>query len=434
MQVARVLFVVCLSAAFLWMNAGAWAAERDIPPNRLGVEAAVEQAFAANPGLREVQTRYDALAALPSQVGTRPDPMLSLNAQNFPTDTFAYDQEPMTQVQLGISQQLPFPGKLALRAEAAEYDAVAARHNVAEARLLLERDVRSLWWGLYYLDRSLDIVARNQELLRQFVRIAQTKYQVGDGLQQDVLLAQLELSKLLDQEIMLNGTRRMEAAKLNRLMNQPGDVRLELPETVGLTLPDVATETDLYHRAEANRPSLARQQSRIQAAQSRVALAKKDYYPDFTVGAAYGFRWGENPGMGERSDLMSLGVSVNLPIYQNRKRAQAVSQRESELSGARYALADELDQLRSEITQGRALFSQARDQLELLETGIIPQARQTVESMLAGYQVSEVDFLNLVRSQVTLYNYETLYWRSLATANQTLARIRAAVGGEIGVE
>jgi len=397
----------------------------------LTLEGAVERAVGGNPDLSETWARYEAMAAIPSQVGTRPDPMLSLNALNFPTDTFDFGQEAMTQLQLGLSQTFPFPGKLALREEAALHDANAAQQTVDETRLGLIRDTRSGWWMLFFLDRALELVGRNQELLRQLVQIAKTKYEVGDGLQQDVLLAQLELSKLLEQSINLTGARRRESAKLNRLMNQPADFLLALPGTVTADLPEVASEPDLFERAELGRPRLARQRIRIQAAQSRVDLAKKDYYPDFSLGAAYGVRSGENPGgMGARSDLFSVRLSVNLPIYQDRRRAQAVSQKESELTGARYRLQDEINAMRSEISQATASFLQARDQLQLLETGIVPQARQTVESMLAGYQVSEVDFLNLVRSQITLYNYETLYWRSLSTANQALARLRAAVGEE----
>lgn len=434
MYVVKAWSSLLMVLGMVWASVGvASAASERIYPGEgeLTLEAATQLALRDNPDLAEMRSRYEAMAAIPSQVGTRPDPVLSLNALNFPTDTFDFSQEAMTQVQLGLSQKFPFPGKLSLAEEAAEYEADAALHSVEETRLRLIRDVRSLWWTLFYLDRALETVDRNQALLRQFVQIAKTKYEVGDGLQQDVLLAQLELSKLLEQSINLAGARRSETAKLNRLMDQPTDTALVIPANVSRELPDVASESELFNRGESNRPTLSLQRSRIQAAQSRVKLAKKDYYPDFTVGAAYGFRSGENPvGMGDRSDLFSVRLSVNLPIYQGRKRDQAVDQRESELAGARYALADEINAMRSEISQSQAVFVQARDQLELFETGILPQSRQTVESMLAGYQVSEVDFLNLVRSQITLYNYETLYWRSLSTANQALARMRAAVGGE----
>ena len=108
-----------------------------------------------------------------------------------------------------------------------------------------------------------------------------------------------------------------------------------------------------------------------------------------------------------------------------------MNQRSSELQSERYALLDELNAVHAEISRANADYFQAREKYSLFETGIIPQARQTVQSMLAGYQVSEVDFLNLVGSQITLFNFETQYWHSLSAANQALARLHAAVGGEI---
>ena len=84
----------------------------------------------------------------------------------------------------------------------------------------------------------------------------------------------------------------------------------------------------------------------------------------------------------------------------------------------------------SSISQAKTDYQRASDQVSLFIEGIIPQARQTVESMLAGYQVDQVDFLNLVRSQVTLLNYELQYWKSYTEVNQSIARIQAAVGEE----
>ena len=399
----------------------------------LGLDEAVAIAIAENPNLAQMQARYEAKTAIPSQVGALPDPVLSFNAMNLPTDSFNTGQEAMTQMQVGISQRFPFPGKLALKEQESSFKAEAALNNVDETRLRLIRDVRSSWWTLHYLDQALELVARNQQLLRQFVEIARTKYEVGNGLQQDVLLAQLELSKLLDQKIQLTGARRGEAARLNRLIDRPTPDAIALPNSVNPTLPELADETELFTRAQALRPLLARIQNEVRAAESRLGLAQKDYYPDFTVGALYGFRRGNNPPNvgGDRADFLTLKFSVNLPLYPNRKRASAVSQRTSELLGERYALQDEHNAVHAEISRATADYLQARDQFSLFGTGIIPQARQTVQSMLAAYQVSEVDFLNLVRSQVTLFNYETQYWRSLSAANQALARLHAAVGGEV---
>ncbi len=121
---------------------------------------------------------------------------------------------------------------------------------------------------------------------------------------------------------------------------------------------------------------------------------------------------------------------MNVPIFAATKQRKAVNQRSSELMQQRYALQDQWNKVRAEISTAYSDFHQAKNQVVLFKSGIIPQAQQTVASMLAGYQVNKVDFLNLVRSQITLYNYETQYWKALTEANQALAQLTAVVGKE----
>jgi cobalt-zinc-cadmium efflux system outer membrane protein len=275
----------------------------------------------------------------------------------------------------------------------------------------------------------LQITDNNYALLQQFVEIARTKYEVGEGLQQDVLLAQLELSKVLNQQIMLKASRRNAVASLNALLDKPANSEMHLPETVTLQLPALRQENRLYQQAETSRALLESNRLGINAAKSRLDLAKKGYLPDFTVDAAYGAR-ANTPSGSSRSDLLSLNLSINVPIFAAQKQAKAVDQRTSELLQEKYTLQDEWNKVRSQITQGYTDYQRAKDQVVLFETGIVPQARQTVASMLAGYQVNKVDFLNLVRSQITLFEYETQYWKAFTEANQSLAQISAAVGSE----
>jgi outer membrane protein TolC len=397
----------------------------------LGLEDAVARALAGNPGLAEMQARAAAMAAIPPQAGSLPDPMLSLNALNFPVDTFDRDQEPMTQLQIGIEQSVPFPGKLALQERAAEQDADAAASNVEETRLRLVHSVRQTWWQIFYLDRALGIVARNQELLRQFVEIARTKYTVGEGLQQEVLLAQVELSRMLDRRIDLQGRRSQQAARLNALLDRRADTPVVLPAHVDEALAGILPEAELYARAEAVRPLLEQRRREVEAARSRRDYARRDRYPDFKLGAAYGFRQGENADGSSRPDFASLRIGMSLPLYAGRKQDRALDQRSSELLQRQYALQDEWARVQAEIAAAFADYRRAGEQVQLFRTGIIPQARQSVASMLSGYQVNKVDFLNLVRAQITLYDYETQYWKSFSEANQALARLSAAVGEEV---
>ena len=394
------------------------------------MERAVAEALAANPSLAAIEARAKALAEIPDQAESLPDPNLSINALNLPLDSLSLSQEAMTQLQIGVTQALPYPGKLALRAQAASHEANAAVSELDEKRLQLVRDVKTVWWNLFYLDRALEVIARNQVLLAQFVNVAETRYTVGQGLQQDILLAQLELSKLSDSKIRVENRRENETIRLNLLRDRAAAEAILLPTSVDeslLSLKDIQT---LQARAATGRPTLAAQEARLGAASRRIDLAKKGYAPDFKVGAVYGFRSGNNPDGSSRTDVGSILFSMNLPIYTGSKQDRVVDQRNAEWLQKKYELHEQRNRVASQVQQAMTDYRRASEQTQLFQQEIIPQARQTVDAMLAGYQVGKVDFLNLVRAQTTLYDYETQYWKALSAANQAMARLVAAVGEE----
>lgn len=399
-------------------------------PGVLTLQDAVDTVLAANPKLAEIRARAEALAAVPSQVGTLPDPKLSFGALNLPTDSFDLDQEPMTQLQIGVRQTVPFPGKLRLRETIATLDAETASLNVDDLTLALVADVKSVWWQLAYLREAAKIVERNQVLMREFVEIASTKYEVGQGLQEDVLLAQLELSKLTDLDLKIHEMSETAYAQLNALLDWPAGRRPVLPENLSAELPELLPEEQLQDLALQNRPMIAAMEKQIEAAESAVDLAKKDYYPDFNFFAAYGFRDGEDTMGDSRPDLASFGVTVDVPIFASRKQSRAVDQRRSEFVQKLAALTNTKARIRRDVSIAVANYRRSRDGASLFRTGIVPQARQTVSSMLAAYQVDEVDFLNLVNAEITLYNYEMQFWKAVADANGALANLEAASGTE----
>jgi len=398
----------------------------------LRLEQAVLIALEHNPGLAGLQAQSEAMHTLPSQAGALPDPVLSLNAMNLPVDSFDTGQEAMTQMQVALSQSFPFPGKRGLKREAIEHKADASDAMLAERRSSITGDVRAAWWRLMYQDRALQIIEQNEELMRDFVEIARTKYRVGNGLQQDVLLAQLELSRLLERELRIAGIRRGIQAELNALLGRRADRAVTLPSLPpNAGLPELPPEPTLLQMAGASRDLIDVKRDLVEAAQADLEFAKRDRYPDFKLGVGYGFRDGFDPRRGkDRSDLVSVMLSVNIPLYSASKQSKAIEQRSHEVSRQRFALHDTLRHVEAGVARSFAEYHAARDQVALLETAIIPQAQQTVSSMLAGYQVNQVDFLNVVNTQITLYNAQINYWESLSRAKQSLARLASAVGEE----
>ena len=397
----------------------------------LNIGRAVQIALEANSRLLTLNAEAEAMAFAPSQVGALPDPMLSFNAMNLPTDTFDLDQEPMTQLQLMLSQKFPFPGKRQLRREVAETMVGVAQKQTDEYRDVLTGKVREAWWRLFSVDRSLQIVDSNKRLLRDFVEIAKTKYAVGKGLQQDVLLAELELSRLTNRELQLAGNRRRIQATLNGLLNRVPDHPITLPEEPpSETLPMLESVTSLTQFAVERRDLIQAIELKLEAADKTVELAEKDRWPDFQVGVGYADRQGSDPIRGSRSDFLSLMFSINLPLYSGQKQDKALQQRIHEREYERYRLSDTVRIIETEIGVQAAEYSAAREQALHLKNEIIPQAEQTVSAMLAGYEVNKVDFLNVVNGQIMLYNASIDYWNAMASAKQALARLAAGVGKE----
>ncbi len=391
-------------------------------------------ALAHNAGLAAARARARAAAEIPPQAGSLPDPVLSLKALNLPADTWSLTQENMTQIQLGVTQAIPFPGKLDLAREAASRRALAAGEQSAEWRLRLLRDVRLRWWRIWWLDKAIALLQRDRELLRGLVRTAEIRYATGKGLQQDVLLAQVELSRLGEQRRDLIARRESEAASLIALAGGGVSLPARLPETTPASAAPPPF-SELQRLARQRRPLLRALAREAEAKQAEVELADKDRWPDFSIGAAWGFRSCANPANGRaRANLASIMLSMSLPIHADEKQDRKLAQRKAEHAGAELDMRDAILRVDAEIKAALADWRAARDRARLFAQGILPQARQTTASMLAGYQTGKVDFLNLVRAQLAEFDAEIRYWREISRERQARARLLAAVGLETGTQ
>lgn len=388
----------------------------------------VKTALANNPEVAASSAHLRMLDYKAQQAGSLEDPMLMLKIQNgVITDPLNFRRDSMTQKVVGISQQLPWFGKRALRSDVARREAEASHWNREERILDIVRGVKETYYQIYFTDKSLEILAKNTRILEDFITIAQNRYAVGQGVQQDIFKAQLEKSKLLDMEITLEQQRRGLEIRLNSLLYRPMDTPVGVipdPQLTPLTYGDA----ELLEQAEQNRPLLKGMQAQIGKAEAAQALARKEFFPDFTVSFEYMQR---EPAMGsDGSDMYGLGVTFNLPVQRERRHAMlAESASEQAMSAAE--LNDAKNSIRSTIADLISQMDRRRKLAELYKGGIIPQAEQALESAVIAYRVGKVDFLALLDSRLTLFNYERDYYDSLADYQIRLAQLEATVGADL---
>ncbi len=422
-SISKYLYYTSLILIFVFsMSEGYSQSTEDI----LILDDLIKIAKEKNPRLRSLYSAIQVDSAKIPQAGALPDPILSLNILNLPTNSFTFDQEPMTGKQIALKQLFPFPGKLGLKEDISSEGTAISRANYQEYQNQMIKDLKIGYYDLYIVDKSIEITDKNQQLLKQFTEIAESKYKVGKGLQQDVLKAQVELSKMIDRLIQLEQKRAVKQAQINTILNQPVNMPLGTPEEPEFTMLDKTLDT-LQIIAKINRPLLMGWESMKKQSSLKVDLAKKDYWPNFGVFLAYTQRdelQNGNPGY----DFVSGGISLSLPIYSGSKQSKKVEETTYSKSMVDERYQQILNQVYFELENKLTSVEKNAKLVELYKTGIIPQASQSLESAMIGYQTDKVDFLTLINNQITLFNYELDYYRVISDYNKDLASLEYVTG------
>ncbi len=368
------------------------------------LERYIQQALSDNPSLKAAGTRVEAFNERIPQAGALPDPMLGFGIANLPINSFELNQEAMTGKWVSLGQKFPFPGKLGIKENIAGHQRDRQQAMMESVKSQLIRKVKETYYNWSYIRTSIEIVESNQALMDQFVDIALSKYQVGIGLQQDVLRAQTERTKF---ENRLLDLRQMEAtlkARLNTLLNHDVDAELQPPKELDFQTISISSDSIITIAMTSN-PSVQAYHARERMTDAMVKLAKKNYYPDLKIGAKYTQRDDTPAGM-KRYDFFSIQAEIGIPLYWKSKQDRLLQQKQIEQRQVDEEFQDVLKDLEFRLSDLLLKETRTRDQIDVYQTGIIPQASQTLESALSGYQVGKVDFLTLLSSQMALYNYQ----------------------------
>ena len=409
----------CITAVMLALPA---AAQEPADPQLAALLAEAQQ---NNPDVQAARREVLAARSKVSPAGALEDPMLEAGVVNYPVQSRNFKAEDMTMKMIGLAQRLPYPGKRALRREVADKEAAVVEANLEELRNKVRREVKLAYYELGLIEESQRLAESNRRILEQYLSIAEARYGVGQGTQADVLKAQTQVSKMLEELIKLGRERPMAENELNRAVGR-GSVPLSVSPPPAQARAVELRLDELRAAARENRPQLAAQQRMIDRSVAAIGLARKEYYPDFDVRFSYGQR--DNFDDMKREDMISITFAINLPVWRKSKLDPMVAEAEAMRDQASAMYQAKLNELDAMLRQQVAAAEQSLKAARLYETGLLPQARLTADASLAAYRVGRVDFFTLLDSRMTVFNAEVGYAASLAAYHKALAEIDFLTG------
>ncbi len=375
-----------------------------------------------NPEIVAAQKKYEAARQRPSQASSLPDPMFSpgYSANGRPWPGAGLGMEPASQIGFMVSQEFPFPGKRKLAGEMAEKEAEAEWQRYQQAQLSVVSRLKQAYYRRAYAFAAVGVLDRYVALLRDFLRITEARYSVGRAPQQDVFKAQTQISILETKRLQLDRERRAREAEINSLVNRPPGSPLPSPADLR-PLPVAIGLEELYAAARENSPMLRSDEKMIQRAELAVNMARKEYYPDFTLNGGY-------YNMGRMPDMYMFRADIRFPLYFFRKQRAAVTEEGQNLAQSRKTFEATNQNLHFRI-QDDYLMAQTSEQLvRLYGQTVIPQASLALESSLASYETGAVDFLTVLTNYITVVEYQMNYLEELQSVYLALARLEEMTG------
>ncbi len=377
-----------------------------------------------NPQIEAARQGWQAAKKVPTQVSTLPDPQFNLQhvSVGSPRPFAGYTNSDFAYLGLGVSQDIPYPGKLRLKGEIAKREADVSQQQVESVRRAVLAELKGTYFQLAYLSKTLTILEEDGELLKQVEQAADARYRSGMGTQQDVLQAQLQKTKLLREFAMHHLQVGKLEAQLKHLLNRSqGSQDIETADLAETPL--AQTYEDLLTAAQVQNPEIASAQKMIEKQSLQVDLARKDFYPDFNVQ----YMWQRTDPTQFRAYYM-LSVGVRVPIYRGRKQRPELAQAEAEKLRARSEFQAQSQLVASELRSQYVIVQQTSELLKIHREGLSPQARSEFQAGLAAYQSNKQDFQAVLTAFLDVLHLDEDYWQNVAEYETAIARLEQLTG------
>jgi outer membrane protein, heavy metal efflux system len=367
--------------------------------------AFVRAVLARNPSIESARQGWHAALGRERQAGAFDDPMVELQLAplSVPSSKAPLGYEVM------VSQMLPWFGKRSLDASAAAAEAEAAKSDFEGTKRDLALTALNLYDQYFVAYRSLEINAQHVKLMGAMRDAATAQFSSGRGSAQDALQAEAELTHMEHDAVVLTSQRDIVVAQMNELLHRPpGEPLPPPPDALPTPPPADATTGHLEEQAVQGRQDIAAARQRARAAQSRADRADRDAYPDFTVSTSYNSMW----DMPEHRWMVGLGF--NLPIWSGKRGGMADEARAMQAQ-FQSDVARMSDMARTQVFVAVKRLEESEHVLRLMETRLLPIARERIDAARAGFVTSQNPFMAVIEAEKNLRDVELEY--QMARAN-----------------
>ena len=397
-------------------------AEHNAAPTSL--RELTQEAEQKNPQIAASFHAWQAARSVPKQVSALPETQLLVQqfSVGSPRPFAGYSNSDFAYIGFGASQDIPYPGKRQLRASVAEHEAASMEAQTDSVRRTVVGNLKMVYFRLAYIQQTLGVLQRSVELLNQIQEASEARYRVGQGNQQDVLKAQLQHTKILQEIAHHHQEEGLLEAQIKQALGRPQESADIVAETLTIRrLPYSAAE--LLQKARERNPDVHAKQASIRQRETQVELAHKNFRPDFNVQYNY-----EHNATQFRDYYMAT-FGIRLPNRGRQKAELAEAQENQER--ARQELDAESQRVLSEVQQQYVRAKTAEERLKIYSDGLVPQSEATFQSALSAYQSNRQDFESLLSGFLDVLNLDLEYRSELVEHESALAELERLTGVDL---
>jgi cobalt-zinc-cadmium efflux system outer membrane protein len=389
--------------------------------SELRLQDLIQEVIKNNPEIQAAQAGVSVAQHKIPQAEALPDPMFMVGYQNDGYQSYTFGDSNFAYYMFSASQMFPFWGKRELKGEMATREAESLKASSKNVLLKTVSRVKELYFDLLFAYKNKDLIQAKTDLFARVEDAAVARYASGMGPQQEVLMAQTEKYMLQEKDEMQNQKIQAAEGMLNTTLGREVDAPLGRPQ-VPAYAPYPYKLEELLKMARDNSPEIKSKEKMIKGAETKVRMAEKEYYPDFTLGANL------YKTSGPFTDMWSVTAQINIPLYFEKKQRQGVLEAKAALSQSKQELQAARNMLASNLRDSYSMIKSAERLMELYKEGLIPKTVQDFQLALSGYTVGKVEAITVISRLKALLEYQLLYWGQFVEREKAIARIEAIAG------